>query len=461
MKKLILLLTAMVAGVTACQKENLNIQNQESEKPAEHVDPLVFNSFADVRCTLSAIRAGIESGTGTKSVFPMSDFVSYAETVMQEDGYDDRPNAILSEAFGSILNPDGEAFFGDCFVKVGNYGILYSTTDAMEDARLLATAEFDSLIFNSAANNCPFDLSQPENIYSIEGHDGVYMYNSFDIFNKQLDVADVETKASDVEYQIINRATSQLFAKDAALRGSFSEPSSSNQKVKFPSNSKIANDTKIYQANYGVGLEKGVKTKTMKKGFLGIWDKLSADLSAEIGGIVIREEAEKKDSNQDIEWTPGTTNYGWIEINTVQYDGHEYVIATERIEGTDEGDTYSDSKLQTKCDNALKWAKSKGFDYSHVDGIRVLASLNSGNHYYVRLKKKSNAIHDSKLTLFLSYNFKGTFTTGNNAGTIGDPYSTDTKNDSGEYVIYKLYMKGASTYDNATRGTQMNYLYDI
>ena len=59
MKKLILLLTAMVAGVTACQKENLNIQNQESEKPAEHVDPLVFNSFADVRCTLSVIRVVI------------------------------------------------------------------------------------------------------------------------------------------------------------------------------------------------------------------------------------------------------------------------------------------------------------------------------------------------------------------------------------------------------------------
>ena len=55
-----------------------------------------------------------DSATRSNSV----DLLSYAETVMQEEGYAEQPYAIMSESFGSVLNPDGEVIFGEFALKL-------------------------------------------------------------------------------------------------------------------------------------------------------------------------------------------------------------------------------------------------------------------------------------------------------------------------------------------------------
>ena len=97
--------------------------------------PLEFDSEKDL---VAAIEANIDA-VQTKA--SNDGFISYYETVMQEDGYDDRQNAIFSDAFGSILNQDGEVIYGNTLIKVGKTGIFYGPVSETALIRQLAENE--------------------------------------------------------------------------------------------------------------------------------------------------------------------------------------------------------------------------------------------------------------------------------------------------------------------------------
>ena len=97
--------------------------------------PLKFNSEDD-------LILAIESNIGHIQTKSSNDgFVSYYETVMQEDGYEDRPNAIFSDAFGSVLNQDGEVIFGNTLIKVGKTAVFYGPVSETFQIRQLAELE--------------------------------------------------------------------------------------------------------------------------------------------------------------------------------------------------------------------------------------------------------------------------------------------------------------------------------
>lgn len=119
MKKVFSYLLIISLLAISCQEKTSIIETVNQVTPAsESIPPLKFSSIDELQNTIYGIRDAASIIEGTKAAFPVSDFVSYAETVMQEDGYDDRPNAICSEAFGSILNPDGEVIFGENIIHV-------------------------------------------------------------------------------------------------------------------------------------------------------------------------------------------------------------------------------------------------------------------------------------------------------------------------------------------------------
>ena len=88
-----------IVMVISCQKE---VIPEVTKIDAEEVEnsPMTFNSLNEM---LQHIEAYNSTTPSVKSMVPQQ--LSYAVTVMQEDGYDDRPDAIMSEAFGSVLSP--------------------------------------------------------------------------------------------------------------------------------------------------------------------------------------------------------------------------------------------------------------------------------------------------------------------------------------------------------------------
>ena len=145
MKNVLSMTLITLVGLTACQK-NIMIEQDASTKSMETLTvapPLEFSSDVELRNTLDEIKVAQENKINVKSCLPLGNFLSFAETVMQEDDYDARPNALCSEIFGSILNPDGEVIFGKYMLKIGKSGILYSFKENKNILDILASTDIN------------------------------------------------------------------------------------------------------------------------------------------------------------------------------------------------------------------------------------------------------------------------------------------------------------------------------
>ena len=89
--------------LVSCEKEeneSVNLSEALAKKVTQVSNPLHFTNKEDLVATFNNYYEKSEIASRASS----DDFVSYLETVMSEDGYEDLPYAILSDAFGSILN---------------------------------------------------------------------------------------------------------------------------------------------------------------------------------------------------------------------------------------------------------------------------------------------------------------------------------------------------------------------
>ena len=92
MTKKVLLYLLATASLIACNKEPENFKQERAFSTPK--------KFATESELVSAINELREADCKTKS--SDNSFMSFYSSVMQEENYDDRPNAIYSEAFGSI-----------------------------------------------------------------------------------------------------------------------------------------------------------------------------------------------------------------------------------------------------------------------------------------------------------------------------------------------------------------------
>ena len=131
--------------------------------------------FSSKESLLDAIKAFDPDAPATRSL--VTGFVSYYDSVMQEEDYDERPNAIFSEAFGSILNPEGEVIYGDTFLKVGLQGLFYGPVDVIENIRLLAKSE------NIDINSFEKVLVGDNEEYRFIDNPSIYLSDTFGMFS--------------------------------------------------------------------------------------------------------------------------------------------------------------------------------------------------------------------------------------------------------------------------------------
>lgn len=438
MKKVFYSVLAVCAfSVMACQKENAETPVLSNEEKTG-VAPLTFGSVSEIRNVLYSMQDAGSDDISTKSISSNPDFLSYAETVMLEPGYDDKPNVIISEVFGSVLNPDGEVIFGDYMLKVCDYGILYTKVSNANTVRSLVSLNYDMGGAMPAAN-CPIPLNDPEKIYVLDGYDDIYLYDTFGILAK------AGTKATEQEIfgsknYIVNGSIFQMGLNWAA---GYTYPQGADQKTTFSSDSKRANDTKIYKRDAGIYAESGVKVKTMKKGFLGTWSKFTAPVKAAVEDLVILEE----------DWSFGAASAGWVDVNQADYAGKTYTIATKKLSGQFTG--ISESSLINDCNQAITWAQSRGLNVSNVDGVRY---INGGAQTtaFVRLKNKVLTATSDKLTNFFNLEYGGRY------GTSGSPSSnpaTNVRGQAGYYKIFTVTMYGTSTYNGEEKGARMIYTF--
>ena len=285
------ILLASMTLVASCSKEEnepMEDRQESSESSEWEVSaPIRFSDGDDLRAAL----AGYSESGGVRSRAADDGFVSYLETVMEEPGYDDQPYAILSGAFGAILNSEGEVVFGDNLIHVSRHGILYGPVSESETIRDVA-GRFDLL--SLCAEQGYYAPADRDDFYKVNGYEGIYLYDTFGFVSGDED-GSVLTRSGlpvpnkDCKYNDMNETSVSLgFRPNSSAMGGiwdkeFTRPQSGDQKVKF-SDGKHCNDTKIYHQDYGIATDTGLKSKTMKKCALGYWDKIDGDME---GGIVL------------------------------------------------------------------------------------------------------------------------------------------------------------------------------
>lgn len=436
----ILCLAAIIICGIGCTKETGLTDRPAVETANENieaVEPIDFASADALRAAVEGINSDIASGAKTKSAVP--GFISYAETVMQEEGYDERPNAICSEAFGAILNPAGEVIFGDYMLKVCDCGILYSSKLDIDKVRDIAEDnELPGRLVRIPASEFPIPADMETGIYRVADEEGIYLYDTFGLFSSEDNPGTATPEA------VLTKA-SVVWAQEGFRTGpeydrEYVWPKS--QKNKFPSNNKVANDTKIYKQNYAVYSEAGVKTKTMKKKGL-VWNKFDANVTSGITYILIKEGA----------YTTALDNFlgtGWLDINTTKYPGRSFVIATKVVNKVTDVPSENTGVI-ADCNAAINWAQKKGKTVENIDGIRYLVKQKDkdGKYFDTRVRIKDIIVtkYDSKNTIIFKLKTeRGTFSTSD--GMFGQ-----FKVNSEWYSVDNIYFYGFSEYNNEWRGS--------
>lgn len=282
---IIALPVALCFLMTSCEKAVAVNNEIDSVEEAQNdlSRPLEFSSRESL---LDAVKSFDYDASATRSI--VTGFVSYYDTVMQEDDYDERPNAIFSDAFGSILNPDGEVICDGTFFKLGLNGIYYGPLDETDNIRLLA--ECEELDIDSFDKILVGDNEE----YRSRNYPSVCFSDTFGLFSESqtLDSDMVATRSVMATYS--DPAAGVIWGDVGHKNGrdmdqDYTWPKGSDQKTKF--SSKVANDTKIYKQHYaGLYDESGVKTKTMRKKGI-FWNKFTADVTSAVTNVLICEAA--------------------------------------------------------------------------------------------------------------------------------------------------------------------------
>lgn len=402
--------------------------------------PDVINSDSNVNiiseplkfCSEDELVAAIESQfDGFKTKSTEDNFVSYYETVMQEDGYDERTNAIFSDALGSILNQDGEVIFGETLMKIGKTGVFYGPVSEASQVRRLADSSAPlKELFDKEEKSSLFDDVL---LYRYVQDTRIYMCDTFGLYGDSFD-DEVCSELIETKSQVVKWAQ-QGKKEGSAMDNEYVWPKNGDQKNKFTSNKDVANDTKIYKQNFGSYKEAGVKTKTMKKHGI-FWKKFTSNVTSAVTNVMISEGGLSAALKAPV---------GWLDVNKTNYKGRSFMIATKVVNSYKEimaGGSLTDAE----CDAALKWAKNKGASISKIEGVRYVIKDDPKN-CIVHLRDIVVHKNDSKNTLIFNLKTaqsefstdKGIF---NNLDIIKSSYRVDIMFLYG-YSEYKGEIKGS------------------
>lgn len=438
-----LFLISAFAMLVSCQKIDLQqgtlgIIGCETN-PDECFQTLHFSSEQALKDAI----AEEYSNTSTKSA---PGFISYYETVMSEPYYDEQPWALYCENFGRILNPDGEVIFGETLLKVTEKGILLAPISMTETIRALA-ADNNLLSKCTTKEICEY-VPDHSPLYKVDGYQGVYLGDTFNMLSENNKIAPIETKSSsNVDVKIFRRNAS-LFAAfgpmgdgGANWNSTFTVPPSGDQKRKF-SDGKHCNDTKVFHQDFIVGTDTGLRTKNMKKRSLGYWDAIDGQIEAGIIGTFIWETVGySAHINQS---TPAS-------YNNVSYAGKTYTVKTVRS-NLSSVLSKSNATLVSEIASANSYLSSIG-STATVTAIRYIINDSEAITRIPDLVVAKES--DSKLNLNFLMKFGGMCMTG--ASLIN---GTGIPGANERYHIMAQTLYGVSIRGDEMRGSKVIYEYN-
>lgn len=191
-----------------------------------------------------------------------------------EEHLDDSDTLVYSDAFCSILNENREVQIGNIFVKITPIGTILLNA---ESSKVIAQITFDDNFLSKCMKvNSAFGIISESDLYESSEFKGVYLFDTYSLLKKNKETNSIKVFAmtsSPVESDFDIMSDGKTWAGN--LISSIIGFSKSDYK-RF-SDRDYCVDVKFYSQNFFVYSEAGIKTKTQKQGWTGIWSKVDSD----------------------------------------------------------------------------------------------------------------------------------------------------------------------------------------
>ena len=412
--------------------EMASLKTEDSKRNSLEVsEPLTFQNVGDLNDYAWNVAPQSKA---------LDNFVSYAETVMREDDYEDRPNAILSTRFGSVLNSEGEVIVAGYFLKLSDYGLLISDLGQKETVRALAAKS--EVLSLCEGKTCLTALNPDISVSKLQGYDNIYFYDVFGYLNQD-DVTDTEplldTRSPAANLVNYPRTLSTLGMIQSPY-SNMTVPPSGSQKVLYDDTH--CNDTKIWQQEYLVTIDRGIKVKTMKKS-AGTWSKYQNPVECGIIGWMIKEYSQ-------FNVISGSTG----DINKVKYGDrgpdpthYVYTVSARGMSPLAIGNI----NLQQLINEGNAVAANHNLNVT-VEGVRFVVS---DEWAYTRFPNDITSDNVKKIEKDWPTLFTG-------VATVSQSYILNSSQLKCRvtYSAETAIMYGQSTWGNTTKGSKMTYTYN-
>ena len=381
------------------EKDNsVSFASIDGQKVSLHDGRLCFESRIDFQNAVNSIIKKKADVIGDQFVsrrkFLESSIQLKSTNTSGEKHIDDSDTLVYSDAFCAILNENREVEIGNIFVKVTPIGTILVNA---ENSKEIAQISFnDNFLSKCTKVGSAFGIASESDLYESSEFKGVYLFDTYSLLKKNKETNNIKVFAiasSPVESDFNVLSDGKTWAGN--LISSIIGFSKSDYK-RF-SDRDYCVDVKFYSQNFFVYSEAGIKTKTQKQGWTGIWNKVDSDeLISGYDRLIL---TEKWPAKLFPSITNVTTNFPKSEtvINGMSKTYYDFkytqqklakeVLTTRNILGIDIDITNKDVSraLWHILEPAWKWGNS---------------SFGSGSNQKVALRVLEENLQTSKLETF-------------------------------------------------------------
>lgn len=272
-----------------CKKDEPSIDKavDSRSKTASHVSinqqvveikdgRLSFESSVEFKNAINSILNDKATVKGTAFI-SRSNFIEsqLKSTSASDDNYiEDSDTLVCSDAFRSILNEDLEVQIGDILIKITPIGTILTN---VSNKVLLKKIEFnDSFLTNCSKTNNALGIKTDEDLYQNMVYNGIYLFDTYlklraNNTEQIPQISVLKSAPIETDFNVLSDGKTWAGNILASIFG-FSKGD-----YKRYSNRDYCVDVKFYSQNFLVYSESGIKTKTQKQGWTGIWSKVDSD----------------------------------------------------------------------------------------------------------------------------------------------------------------------------------------
>lgn len=413
-------------------------------------------SFESVETLNLDINEYLESGTLPYQVIEMKK-TTKSENVDYEEA--DEDSLIVSDSFRQFLNEKNEIIVGDVFLRITEQGTFF--TSANKACWLDSLVISDQTIENCININEALGFERDSCLYKVQDYDSLYVYDTFRKISKNLQNEDINLKSSNINLKlsttepaasdyvtITSRGTLLGKGIDAIFGYSISEQNNFS--------SKYRTDAKFYSVDYLVKAETGVKTKTQKKGWTGIWNKTNSDeIRSGYRVLALKEKfslsflnrtlsSEEMENNLTSYYVNGENIY-LLSCGITTMPGTNKKYLTFNFLNMDSDITYDDLKM------IINWGLNyTHYNYSYTDvAVRSVPNSISTNTVIYAIDQIKRDTNTDKVTYIVANDigFKVGYSYEKGSGFSLDNMIVESP------VIQLEYANGCEMYGVALRGT--------